>query len=190
MIPIKGKYTNALFTIDEVEEECVSQVVKMTNHFAFTNPIVLMPDSHAGKGSCVGFTMEMGDYICPSVIGVDIGCNVLGWKYEMPKDLNLEQLDKDIRNRVPFGMNIRSADDDKFILKEGHQLFKYASTQLTQMFFKLRERFGNHITSPPEINFKWYQEKCNQIGINFNRAQYSIGTLGGGRNDCLQTERR
>ena len=186
MIPIKGKYTNAIFTIDEVEKECLSQVVRMTNHFAFTNPIVLMPDSHKGKGSCIGFTMEMGDFVIPSVVGSDIGCGLLSWKYKMPDNLNLEQLDKDIRAQVPFGTNIRSANDSKhsFELKEGHPIFKFAHQQLTQMWFSLREKFGNNVTAPPEVDFKWWQNKCNELDMNWNRAQYSLGTLGGGNHFC------
>lgn len=182
MIPIKGKYTSALFTIDEIEEQCVSQVVKLTNHFAFTNPIVLMPDCHAGKGSCIGFTMEMTDYVIPSIVGIDIGCGIYGQKFLMPEDLNLEQLDKDIRSQIPFGMNIRSRSDckHKFALSEGHPIFNYAHTQLTQMFFKLQEKFGNSITKPPEVSFSWFKNKCDEIGMDWNRAQYSLGTLGGG----------
>lgn len=180
MIPIKGKYTNALFTVNEIDEQCVSQVVKMTNHFAFTKPIVLMPDCHAGKGSCIGFTMEMDEYVIPNVIGVDIGCGLLGWKYPMPKDLDLPKLDIDIREKVPFGMNIREQNDNKFILKEGHPIFNYAHQELIQMWIKLREKFGRQVTAPPEVNYKWWINKCTEIGVDLNRAQYSLGTLGGG----------
>ena len=46
----------------------------MVNHPAFTNPIRIMPDCHAGKGSVIGFTIEMTEKVIPNVIGVDIGC--------------------------------------------------------------------------------------------------------------------
>jgi RNA-splicing ligase RtcB len=74
MFEIKGKYTTAKVMIDNVEESCVSQITHFVNHPAFTNPVAIMPDTHAGKGSVIGFTMKLTDKIIPNVIGVDIGC--------------------------------------------------------------------------------------------------------------------
>ena len=36
--------------------------------------IIRCEDKH---GSCIGFTMQLGDYIMPQVVGVDIGCGML-----------------------------------------------------------------------------------------------------------------
>jgi tRNA-splicing ligase RtcB (3'-phosphate/5'-hydroxy nucleic acid ligase) len=74
MITMTGKYTNAKVMIDEVEESCVAQITKFINNPAFTAPVAIMPDCHAGKGSVVGFTMPMTDKVIPNTIGVDIGC--------------------------------------------------------------------------------------------------------------------
>jgi len=71
MIVITGKYTNAYIMIDEVEEECLKQINQMVNNPAFPNPIIVMPDTHAGKGAVIGFTMEKGDKIIPNIVGVD-----------------------------------------------------------------------------------------------------------------------
>jgi RNA-splicing ligase RtcB len=116
MYRIKGKYTNADITIDNVEETCISQIISMVNHPAFTEPIVIMPDSHAGKGSVVGFTMPVGDKIVPNTIGVDISCGVLSFNIGKV-NINCEELDQRVRDIVPFGMNVnkRSKIKNKFI---------------------------------------------------------------------------
>lgn len=74
MIELKGKYTDAVIMSEYLEPESMSQIINMINNEAFTNPVVIMPDVHAGKGSVIGFTMRAGDKIIPNIIGVDIGC--------------------------------------------------------------------------------------------------------------------
>jgi RNA-splicing ligase RtcB len=74
---IEGKYTNAEVMIDDIEDECISQIMTFCNHPAFTNPVAIMPDTHVGKGSVIGFTMPVNmEKIIPNVIGVDIGCGI------------------------------------------------------------------------------------------------------------------
>jgi len=71
MFTIEGKYTTASVMIDEIDESCSKQIHTFVNHPAFVNPISIMPDCDAGKGSCIGFTMEMSDKIIPNIIGVN-----------------------------------------------------------------------------------------------------------------------
>lgn len=107
MYTINGKYTNALLTIDDIEQDCIAQIITMVNNVAFTNPIVIMPDTHAGKGSVIGFTMPIGDKIIPNIVGVDIGCGMLSSDFGQV-DIDHVALDKYIRDRVPFGMNVHN----------------------------------------------------------------------------------
>jgi RNA-splicing ligase RtcB len=74
MFEMRGKYTTAKVMIDPVEQACIGQIQGFLSHPVFTNPVAIMPDCHAGKGSVVGFTMPMGTKIIPNIIGVDIGC--------------------------------------------------------------------------------------------------------------------
>ena len=76
MIELNGKYTNAKIMIDHVDENCMSQIIQMINHEAFTNPVAIMPDCHSGKGSVIGFTMGVGNKVIPNIVGVDIGCEI------------------------------------------------------------------------------------------------------------------
>lgn len=65
----------------------------------------IMPDVHSGKGCVIGFTSDYQKSIIPNIIGVDIGCGILCVKLKNSNiDLNL--LDKTIRNRIPSGFNI------------------------------------------------------------------------------------
>lgn len=70
MIAYKGDYTTATVMIDEMDKTTVDQILIMTNDPSFTQPIVIMPDCHAGKGSVIGFTMALGNRIIPNIVGV------------------------------------------------------------------------------------------------------------------------
>lgn len=105
MIEINGKYTNAKIMIDDIEPECLSQVIGMCNNKAFTNPIAIMPGCHAGKGSCVGFTMKLSDKVIPNVVSVDIGCGMLSFNIGNV-NFDCKEIDDKIRSLVPMGMNV------------------------------------------------------------------------------------
>lgn len=79
MLELEGKYTNAKVMIDQIDNETYGQIIKMINNPAFTNPVAIMPDTHAGKGSVVGFTMPLTDRVIPNIVGVDINCEII-WK--------------------------------------------------------------------------------------------------------------
>jgi len=57
--------------IDVIDPTCAAQIIQFINHPAFTNPVVIMPDTHAGEGSVIGFTMPMTDRIIPNTVGVN-----------------------------------------------------------------------------------------------------------------------
>ena len=100
---IIGKYNKAEIFTENIDEESITQIYTMLNNPAFENGrIAIMPDVHVGKGSVVGFTMELNRYISPMVIGVDIGCGIDG--YNLGKiDINLEEFDNFVRKYVPHG---------------------------------------------------------------------------------------
>ena len=87
MFEIQGKYAKVKIMIDNVDESCVSQIHSFINHIAFTNPVAIMPDMHAGKESVIGFTMEMTDKVIPNVIGVDIGCGLISCRVGKQLDI-------------------------------------------------------------------------------------------------------
>lgn len=106
MLEIQGKFNKASIMIDELEPTVISQIYSILNSEAFANSnIAIMPDCHAGSGAVIGFTMSTNEYVIPNVIGVDIGCGVLGIKLGKFKSIQFEHLDKFIRMNIPSGFS-------------------------------------------------------------------------------------
>lgn len=105
---INGQYNSAITMIDNLEDECISQIIGICNlEYMKDSKIRIMSDAHAGKGICVGFTATMKDKVSPNFCGVDISCSVSGYKLSVDSNLDCEKLDKIIRQKVPSGMSIR-----------------------------------------------------------------------------------
>lgn len=70
MIELKGQYNKdcKIFN-DEIEEDAITLIYSLLNVPVFENvPVRIMPDVHLGKSIVIG--------ICPSHVGVDIGCSI------------------------------------------------------------------------------------------------------------------
>ena len=113
MITIKGKYNEATAYVDIIEEQCLSQLYRICKQKIFKDTIIkIMPDTHAGKGSVVGFTCAHLEYVIPNIVGSDIGCGM-----EVTElgniDIDFQKLDEFIIENIPFSVNInKSADKD------------------------------------------------------------------------------
>lgn len=111
-----------IFT-NNIEQEATNQINELLDQEAFKDSkIRIMPDVHAGKGCVIGFTGNLGNKVIPNIVGVDIGCGMLC--VELGNiDLDLEKLDKIIREYVPSGMNVHENQRYKFL--ELEQLYCY-----------------------------------------------------------------
>ena len=176
MIELKGKYTTAKIMIDSIEPKCLSQIHTFLNHPAFTNPIAIMPDCHAGMGSVIGFTMPLTDKVIPNVVGVDIGCGILALKVGKELPCSLEQLDMKIRNKVPFGFSTHTSESRKFDFKNNFP-WKALKSRLRSFAMKYNSKGSRAL---PTISFSWFEEHYKSRGCDFGRVLNSIGTLGGG----------
>lgn len=109
MIPIQGKYTNAIIYTDNVEQEAISQVYGLCNHPAFKDAkIRLMPDIHAGSGCTIGTTVRLTKkMVIPNIVGVDIGCGVYTTIFKTSAPIDFKALDDFIVESIPSGMTIR-----------------------------------------------------------------------------------
>ena len=94
-----------IFT-NNIEDSAREQIDLLLEQDAFKDcKVRIMPDVHSGAGCVIGFTGNLGDKVIPNIVGVDIGCGMLC--VELGKiDINLERLDRVIRNFVPSGMNV------------------------------------------------------------------------------------
>lgn len=89
-----------------IEDEALSQIEKMANSEAYKGcKIRIMPDCHAGKGCTIGTVVELDDKVVPNTVGVDIGCGMLVC-FLGHDDIDVERIDKTIRENVPCGFNI------------------------------------------------------------------------------------
>lgn len=107
MFEVEGKYNKAKVFASTIENECISQIMDLCNQEWLTGcQIAIMPDTHAGKGCTIGTTIQLKDKVCPSLVGVDLGCGML--VIEIPQELNLDlpAIDDFINKHIPNGFNV------------------------------------------------------------------------------------
>lgn len=175
MIEFTGKHTNAKVMIDEIDSVTASQITTFLNHEAFTNPVAIMPDTHAGKGAVIGFTMEMTDKVIPNVVGVDIGCGMLTFCVgkNLFSSITKKEFDEAVREVVPFGANVR-----KDVFKKT-RLFDWSAVneRIRKFTLEFNKRFGTSI-APVVMDSEAFVQMNTRVGCG--RSLKSIGTLGGG----------
>lgn len=178
-----------IFT-DDIEQEATNQINELLDQEAFKDSkIRIMPDVHAGKGCVIGFTGNLGDKVIPNIVGVDIGCGMLC--VELGNiDLDLERLDKIIREYVPSGFEVH--DERKYKFLELQDLKCYRELKDTKRLERSIGTLGggNHFIEIDidENNNKYlvihtgsrnlgkqvaeyYQELANQL-CNYNIGEY------------------
>ena len=107
MFELSGKYGTAKVFTDVVDNESISQVINLLNQpYVEGSRVRMMPDIHAGAGCTIGTTMTITDKICPNLVGVDIGCGMETIRIR-EKRIEMQQLDKLIRQEIPSGFAIR-----------------------------------------------------------------------------------
>lgn len=173
MIELNGKYNkNCKIYNDNVEDEAISTILGILNTKEHTDaPIRIMPDVHTGKGIVIGFTQPLTDAVCPSHVGVDIGCTVD--MYITDKDVNPEEypiINHRIKQKISFGMDLAAKKN-----YEEKDLYKF-----------LRSYYDKARASWPEmvndiyIDDDYIYEVCTRIGMDLKRFYYALGTVGGG----------
>ena len=109
MFRIKGRYNTAevFQEKDWVEPSCIDQIKLLMNQpFVEGEDIRIMPDCHTGKGVCIGYTQTLRNRkVCPSLVGVDIGCGVLVVKLGSEIG-SFPDLDRIIREKIPSSTNV------------------------------------------------------------------------------------
>ena len=157
--------------IDDVEPECLSQIRTFLDHEAFTQPVAIMPDTHAGKGSVIGFTMRMTDKVIPNVVGVDVGCGVCSVNIGKAGLPDLPVLDHRVRQRVPMGFEVNErklVSIDEFPWND----FRRNKDKIDALFGPADGHRG-----APEDEFL---ATCARVGSDATRTLHSVGSLGGG----------
>jgi len=174
MLEYNGKYTTANVMIDDIDEATAGQIIQMINHPAFTNPVRIMPDCHLGKGSVIGFSMELSDKVIPNVVGVDIFC--LMTMYNIGKiEHSLEEINHKIRKIIPLGTAIH----DRPVLKIDKDFdWKGLNSAIESMTIKFNNKYNTNFRT--KVDYRWFVDMCNRIGADIGRVIKSIGTVGSG----------
>ena len=135
-----------------IDEQTKSQIINIHEQEHYKNQkIRIMPDCHLGKGSCIGFTQEMdSSLVNPAFVGVDIGCGVTMLIFKSARTIDLEYLDKTIKNYIPSGINRN---------KNSLRYEKYVSQDFDNKLKKLCK---------------------NITAINYEDVKNSLCSLGGG----------
>ena len=107
MITIQGQYNTAICYTNELEGAAREQIQAVCDRPEFSGcKIRIMPDVHAGKGCTIGTTMTIQDKIVPGMVGVDIGCGMETVELA-EREIDFAKLDALIREKIPFGREIR-----------------------------------------------------------------------------------
>lgn len=93
------KYKNFAITYEAGVEEMSLELIEQ----GMFDKVRLMPDTHIGKGSAVGFTAPVGNVLHPNVVGVDIGCGMSVAKLTTKETIDFEALDTFIKNNIGHG---------------------------------------------------------------------------------------
>ena len=140
----------------------------------------IMPDVHAGSGICIGFTSELGEYIDPDYIGVDIGCSVSMLFLDKPLDpKDYALFEHRVRKAIPTGDEIQPSRC--FDVKE---FLAYLRSELQKAY-----QNTHGLTWIPDFNDEDDLKRwCSGIGMDLATFYKSIGTLGSGNHFCEYDE--
>jgi len=178
MMELIGKYTKAIVYNDNIEEEAIAQIYGIVNCKAYEGQTIrIMPDSHCGKGSVIGFCSTFGKYIDPRTVGVDIACEISMHLYDRPiPEDKYAELNHKILKECGWGFNLSPKK-----MYEDKELYKFMSTE----FRKAKSRHPEIFSELPDtVTEKWVMNMLNRLGMDPKTWYYSINSFGGGNHYC------
>lgn len=119
---VMGTRLPAKLWLNEVEDNCMEQIVNLASlPFAFKH-IAIMPDAHAGMGMPIGGVLATKGVIVPNAVGVDIGCGMCAMKTNLKASelerKNITDVMRHIRKTIPLGFEHQKKAVDESLLPE------------------------------------------------------------------------
>jgi RNA-splicing ligase RtcB len=186
MITYEGKHAIAHVMLDVLEDQnTISQIFSFLNDPSFRfSPeqkglIIIMPDTHYGKGAVIGFTMKFNGRAIPNVVGVDLNCGMFGIRLPAGSLAGVDRamLDRAIRQSVPIGGG-KVCQKPKVDMKDE---FSWDLVQKAIVFFTNRYNLVSATDfKVPTMNHQYFENLCNKTGTDYDYAVRSIGSMGGG----------
>ena len=174
MIYLKGKYCkDCIIFTDNIEEEALKTIQSILDCKAFEGAKVrVMPDVHQGKGIVIGFTAPIGKYICPSHVGVDIGCMIDTYITDVDvNEAEFATIEHRIRKEIPFGFDVY--DHTQIDYKH---FYRFMNNGLN----RLRSLWPEMVDSCACCDEEGISDICQRIGMDESKFYKSLGTVGGG----------
>lgn len=169
MITIEN-FDSKIFT-DNIEPEALQQIYDVIKQPEWKGlKTRIMPDVHAGAGICIGFTSELGEYLNPDYIGVDIGCSVSMALVDKPvQDLVL--FEHRLKQAIPMGQELQPSR--VFNVKD---FLAFLRTELQRAY-----QNTHGLTYLPDFNSESDLERwASDIGMDLSVLYKSIGSVGSG----------
>ncbi|GAB6085896.1 RtcB family protein [Alkaliphilus crotonatoxidans] len=142
-----------------LEEGCLEQAYNLANLPFLHKWVILMPDTHTGKGMPIGGVIATENVIIPNAVGVDIGCGMgfIGTDLLVDdiKDIHtgngglIQAMIGDILRNVPVGFN------------------HHKKAQLCRTLDQAKQELDKYQVNPGLIE-------------HIERGYFQVGTLGGG----------
>jgi len=173
-ITLNGNYTDAEIKTDHVDDTTIDQLQTLVNHEAFTNPVKVMPDAHAGAGAVIGFTMKVDDKVCPNTVGVDIGCGMYAVK--LTETVEPRKFVIACNDVIPMGRNVHNEERDLLPIEDEVEKIcdkiDYSFSRAKQSIGTLGG--GNHFIelAEDEDENQWIVIHSGSRGFGFNVSQY------------------
>jgi tRNA-splicing ligase RtcB len=142
-----------LDSMNEIEPECLQQIINLANLPFIHQWVALMPDVHAGYGMPIGGIIATEGVVIPNAVGVDIGCGVAFCETNIRQD----RLDGEILNSL-VGQIMRN-------IPTGFEHHKKKQASRVLDYFIA----AHNLDKEPK-------ELVNEL----DRGYYQMGTLGGG----------
>lgn len=174
-IELKGKFNkDCKVFCDDVDYQTLGQIQLILDQEVSEGvPVRIQSDTHFGAGVCVGFTMPLTDMLNPRHIGVDISCGMLSGSFSVDNGLDLERIDREIKENIPMGFSI----NETIKIKN----FPFGDVQIlaNRFIVKYNDKFGTNYNAPT-YNEKWLTQKLKDINMDAQKFFLSISSLGGG----------
>lgn len=173
MLELQGKYTSAKVFTSNIEESAIGQIYDIINSPEFDGLNVrIMPDVHSGNGIVIGFSSQLGEWVNPLHIGVDIGCGVETIFFDKELDRKDYALfEHRVKKAIPLGFTVNQntvideKDFKRFLNNELQKIYQLSGGRIKFTEFKTVEDIDD-----------WHAK----FGIKPALFWHSLGSLGGG----------
>lgn len=132
---------------DTPDAGCIDQARNLANLPFLFKQVCLMPDTHCGFGMPIGGVVAAEGVVCPSMVGVDIGCGMHAVRTHVQEisSVQLQDIVALIQNNIPVGFKHSDTPHKLPEFEGGEALYPIASREHAKAMYQLGTLGGgNH----------------------------------------------